>query len=97
MPQQLITARLKPGITGLTLYAGQENFIELKDLFEVRDVNGLIITQPTIGGSTASVIDHVISFEATLPTNWQWYGFKATGSPTTWAFTTVGGSVNDHQ
>jgi hypothetical protein len=74
MPQQLITARLKPGITGLTLYAGQENFIELKDLIEVRDVNSLIITQPTIGGVTAN-IEHVIGYDATLPSGWVWGGF----------------------
>lgn len=74
MYQDLITARLKDGITGIKLYAGVENYIELKDLIEVRGTFGTVFEQPQLSGA---VINRFIQFTGgDLPTGMSWYGFR---------------------
>ena len=80
MAQDLITARLKDGITGIRLYAGIDNYIELKDLIEVRGTFGTVLEQPELSGV---VINKFIQFTLLNPTSGvMGFGFNTTGDGT---------------
>jgi hypothetical protein len=77
MSQELITAKLKDGITRIRLYAGVENYIDLKDFIEVRGVFGRVQEQPQI---TGAVINGFMQFTAlNLPNGMTPFGFKYVG------------------